>query len=80
MSICYGDKNRERESTPPSHGFSHLNICKYKGIAHLKEVIKSQSQKIQEGLSEEQYLGFQPVAEEDMKTIDSLHASIGKSI
>jgi hypothetical protein len=82
MSICYEDKSREREreSTPPSHGFANLNICKYTGIAHLKEVIKSQSQKIQEGLSHEQYLGFQPVTKDEMKTIDILHASIGKSI
>jgi hypothetical protein len=59
-------------------GLEHIGIDRFVGIAKLRKAIDYQSTRLQEGVSNQQYLVFQPVTEVDLAKIDSARYSIGK--
>ena len=62
----------------PLEGIEHVGINQFVGIANMRKAIDLQSQRLQEGVSNQQYLVFRPVTEIDLAKIDSARHSIGK--
>ena len=62
----------------PLEGLEDLCIQRFAGIANMRKAVKSQSDKLQAGDSNQQYLIFRPVTENDLAKIDQARDSIGK--
>jgi hypothetical protein len=70
--------------TPPAEtiegleGLEDINIQIFVGIQNMRRIVKSQSDKLQKGDSDQQYLVFSHVSVDDLAKIDSARNSIGK--
>jgi hypothetical protein len=62
----------------PLEGLEHVDMNQFVGIANMRKAIDLQSKRLQEGISNQQYLVFRPVTEVDLAKIDSTRDSIGK--
>lgn len=61
-------------------GQEYTELHQFTGIANLRKVINAQSTRLQQGISNQQYLSFRPVTEEDLAKIDNARDSIGKHL
>jgi hypothetical protein len=59
-------------------GLEDINIQTFVGIQNMRRIVKSQSDKLQKGDSDQQYLVFSRVSVDDLAKIDSARNSIGK--
>jgi hypothetical protein len=66
------------EETSPMEGLKDVNIQPFVGIANMRKIVKLQSDKLQASDSDQQYLIFKPVREDDLIKIDRARHSIGK--
>lgn len=57
-------------------GQEYTELHQFTGIANLRKVINA----LQQGISNQQYLCFRPVTEEDLAKIDNARDSIGKHL
>jgi hypothetical protein len=77
------DSNTTISTSPaealPLEGLEYIDINRFVGIAKMRKAIDLQSIRLQEGVSNEQYLVFQPVTEVDLTKMDSVRHSIGKN-
>jgi hypothetical protein len=62
----------------PLEGLEHIDISRFVGIAKMRKAIDLQSIRLQEGVSNQQYLVFQPVTEVDLAKMDRIRHTIGK--
>jgi hypothetical protein len=62
----------------PMEGLEDVNIQPFVRIANMRKIVKSQSDKLQAGNSNQQYLVFMPVTKDDLAKIDRARPSIGK--
>jgi hypothetical protein len=69
----------EAETSPMEglEGLEDINIQPFVGIANMREIVKSQSDKLEKGDSHQQYLVFRPVTVDDLDKIDRARDSIG---
>jgi hypothetical protein len=69
----------EAETSPMEglEGLEDIKIQPFVGIANLREIAKSQFDKLEKGDSHEQYLVFRPVTVDDLDKIDRARDSIG---
>jgi hypothetical protein len=58
-------------------GLEDLYIHRFVGTVNMRKAVKSQSDKLQAGDSNQQYLIFRPVTEDDLAKIDRARRSIG---
>lgn len=63
----------------PLEGLEDLYIHRFVGIVNMRKAVKSQSDKLQAGDSNQQYLVFRPVTEDDLAKIDRARQSIGSN-
>jgi hypothetical protein len=61
-------------------GLEDVSIQPFVGIANMRKIVKLQSDKLQAGDSDQQYLIFRPVRKDDLAKIDRARHSIGKHI
>jgi len=59
-------------------GLEDVNIQPFVEIANMRKIVKSQSDKLQTGDSNQQYLVFRSVTEDDLAKIDCARHNIGK--
>jgi hypothetical protein len=59
-------------------GLEDVNIQPFDGIAKMQKIVQYQSDKLQAGDSNQQYLVFMSVTEDDLVKIDRARHSIGK--
>ena len=59
-------------------GLEGVDIQLFVGIPNMRKIVKSQSDKLQAGDSNQQYLVFKPVREDDLAKIDCARHNIGK--
>ena len=67
----------ETSQTSPLKGLEDIKIQQFIGIADMRKIVNSQSDKLRAGASD-QYLIFQPVTEKDLAKIDRERHNIGK--
>jgi hypothetical protein len=58
-------------------GLEDVNIQPFVGIANMREIVKSQFDKLEKDDSHQQYLVFRPVTVDDLDKIDRARDSIG---
>jgi len=57
-------------------GLENVHVHQYTGIQDLKEHVKSQSEDLQAGLTNQQFLVFRDVTKRDLAKIDRQHSGI----
>ena len=69
----------EAETSPMEglEGLEDIDIQPFVGIANLREIVKSQFDKLEKGDSHQHYLVFRPVTVDDRDKIDRARDSIG---
>jgi hypothetical protein len=69
----------EAETSPMEglEGLEDITIQPYVGIANMREIVKSQFDKLEKDDSHQQYLVFRPVTVDDLDEIDRARDSIG---
>jgi hypothetical protein len=65
------------EDISPTAGLEDITIQPFVGIANMRRIIKCQSEKLQKGNSDQQYLVFARVSVDDLAKIDRALDSIG---
>jgi hypothetical protein len=83
MSKSLSSASNTTTSTSPAEALplerlEHVDMNQFIGIANIRKAIDLQSKRLQEGVSNQQYLVFRPVTEVDLAKIDSTRNSIGK--
>ena len=68
------------EDISPMDGLDVINIQSFTGIQKMRGIVKRQSEKLQKGDSDQQYLIFAHVSVDDLAKIDRARNSIGKGI
>jgi hypothetical protein len=66
------------EDISPMAGLEDITIRPFIGIANMRRIVKYQSEKLQKGDSDQQYLVFSRVSVDDLTKIDRARNSIGK--
>ena len=84
MSKSSSSSSNASISTSPTEssateGLEHVNIHLYAGISNMQKLINSQSERLQKGDSNQQYLIFTRVRAADLAKIDDVRSSLGKS-
>jgi hypothetical protein len=67
------------EDISPMAGLKDITIRSFIGIVNMRRIVKYQSEKLQKGDSDQQYLVFSPVGVDELTKIDRARNSIGKS-
>ena len=83
MSKSSSSSSNASISTSPTEssateGLEHVNIHLYAGISNMQKLINSQSERLQKGDSNQQYLIFTRVRAADLAKIDDVRSSLGK--
>src|SRR6266487_1030696 len=66
--------------TSPMEGLENCYIHRFVGIANMQKIVKSQSDMLQAGDSDQQYLVFRPVKKDDLDKIDRTRHGKGRNI